>query len=271
MTSKKRVSEEDLRKDINLMVETAKEVLLKNFKGEIKGIYFKGSASKDWNSRIDYVPGISDVDMHVLFKKEKTFKDFSKDIWNVMRLSEKIEKSYLEKNKKPTHTPLLQLLSLNKLMKEENYVPSIKSSVKTIHGKKYEGYNKKKHGEKFKERAKAQILEHEEYLENIRKRGWSKTGKALEKYLHDLSWRLSSSASNFLCAHNYTYEEAWSLNRTGIVKELKKLKFNRLAKEYKDYYNYGWKYFYSGKSSDCRKAIVSGHEALRLMIEKIKK
>lgn len=67
------ISEEKLRKDIDFMVKTAKEVLLKNFGKNIVGIYFKGSASKKWDSHIDYVPELSDVDIHILFKNQKYY------------------------------------------------------------------------------------------------------------------------------------------------------------------------------------------------------
>ena len=37
---------------------------------EIRGVYLKGSSVKAWESPLDYVPEISDVDIHVWFRND---------------------------------------------------------------------------------------------------------------------------------------------------------------------------------------------------------
>ena len=54
-----------LRHEINHMADSFVEVLLDDIPSqEIRGIYLKGSAQKEWDSPVDYVPEISDVDIH---------------------------------------------------------------------------------------------------------------------------------------------------------------------------------------------------------------
>jgi hypothetical protein len=266
------ISEKNLRKDITLMLETVKEVLLKSFGKSIVGIYFKGSANKKWDSLIDYVPELSDIDIHVMFKNQKIYDSFCLDINKVLKLTEQLESLYFKKNKYPSHLPPLQLLSLNKIHSEEDYVPPVQSTVATIYGKEYSlYYNPKKHIIDIKKRSRKQILEHESVLRTIRTKGCYRYGNYLYKYLNELSWRLSSAGPNFLCLNNFTYENAWSLNRTYIVKNLKKLKYMNLAKSYHDYYYYAHRYFITKDSTDLRKAVKNGYTALDLMIKKAKK
>ena len=44
--------------------------------GEIRAIYLKGSAVKAWESPLDYVPEISDVDMHVWFRDDPSWSRY---------------------------------------------------------------------------------------------------------------------------------------------------------------------------------------------------
>ena len=53
------------------MVASIVEALLRQIpSSEVAGIYFKGSAQKRWDSPVDYVPEVSDVDIHVLLRDD---------------------------------------------------------------------------------------------------------------------------------------------------------------------------------------------------------
>jgi hypothetical protein len=265
-------SEGALRKDIELMVQAAKEVLLKTFnKKQILGIYFKGSASKKWDSVIDYVPEVSDIDIHVLMRSQADYDKHFSRIENVIKFSQQIERAYLSKNKKPAHLPLLQVLSLNDMHREKEYVPGLASNVHVIYGKPFHGYTKEEYGRDFQKRGRAQLLEHEPVLAKIRKRGIYKYGKHLRKYIIELSWRLSSSGPNFLNMKGYSFEDAWTLNRTAVVREMRKLGFAKLAKEYHDFYLQSGKHFVAGDSESIRKAVVAGYKATEIMVDEAKK
>lgn len=265
------VSEDRLRKDIDYMLETVKEVLLKNFPKGIVGIYFKGSANKKWSSPIDYVPELSDIDIHVLFKNQKIYDDFCSSIDNVSKFTMQIEQSYFKKNRSSDHLPRLQLLSLNVLHSGKDYAPPLQSTVTTIYGEEFRlCCDKKMCGKGFKKRARKQILEHEPVLRSIRTKGCSRYGKYLSKSLDELSWRLSSAGPNFLGVNNYSYGAAWSLNRTNIVKNFRKLRYTKIAKLYHDYYHYAYRYFATKNTDYLRKAVLSGYTALDLMIKKAK-
>ena len=57
---------EVLRADVEAMAEAWRTVLLEELgAAAIDGLYLKGSAAKRWDSLVDYVPELSDVDLHV--------------------------------------------------------------------------------------------------------------------------------------------------------------------------------------------------------------
>ncbi|MFX0093420.1 MAG: hypothetical protein ACFFBD_16835, partial [Candidatus Hodarchaeota archaeon] len=63
---------EDAKIDVNFSIEVWTELLEKHYDNKIKCAYAKGSALKNWETYVDYVPILSDLDMHILFKEGTT-------------------------------------------------------------------------------------------------------------------------------------------------------------------------------------------------------
>jgi len=62
-----------LKTEAFFMAEAFTEVLLEEIPDpDIVGIYCKGSVLKDWDSPLDYVPELSDVDIHILFHDDSS-------------------------------------------------------------------------------------------------------------------------------------------------------------------------------------------------------
>ena len=59
------------------MAESIVEALLDEIPPEeIRGIYLMGSGQKEWDSPIDYVPEISDVDIHIQFYSDTVWRQY---------------------------------------------------------------------------------------------------------------------------------------------------------------------------------------------------
>ena len=70
-------SQEVLQDEVRCMTESFFEVLLDEIPPrEIRGLYFKGSAQKQWESLLDYVPEVSDVDIHILFSEDDAVQKY---------------------------------------------------------------------------------------------------------------------------------------------------------------------------------------------------
>ncbi|MFW9769230.1 MAG: hypothetical protein ACFFEM_10450, partial [Candidatus Thorarchaeota archaeon] len=59
------------RKDTQCAMEVWSDTLVEVLGSSLESIYSKGSATKPWESHIDYVPTISDVDIHITIKGNK--------------------------------------------------------------------------------------------------------------------------------------------------------------------------------------------------------
>lgn len=99
--------------DIIRALDIWKEILREH--GSVKYAYVHGSALKQWESDIDYVPFISDVDLHIYPEKNIIFDD---DIsWEVPIIYEDgfVEEPYL-------HLPRINIKNIKKLIKIKDMI-----------------------------------------------------------------------------------------------------------------------------------------------------
>jgi hypothetical protein len=261
-------SKELLRKDVNALVDSTNYTLFKYFnKKDIYGIYYKGSSSKQWGSIIDYVPGISDVDIHVQFINDKIFDKVIHNPDVAMKFSEDNEKQFRSISKKIYHMPELQLNSLNNLHHNKDYRSTPSKAVKVLYGRPYPI---NKIAEKtIKKISHDQISELKTYIDKLPNRILDKNSLSMKKFLKDLSWRINPQAANFLVFHDVNYDDAFSMNRTDIVSTLRKVGFKDEAKDFEGFYYYAWKYFLKNKYSDMKNAILCGHKFLDMTVSNV--
>ena len=67
-----------VRRDVDTCIEVWTEILLARYQRNIDYLYAKGSSIKPWDGIIDYVPTLSDVDIHI-----KTVDDFRLFFWEL--------------------------------------------------------------------------------------------------------------------------------------------------------------------------------------------
>ena len=58
---------------------------------EVRGVYIKGSAQKQWESPLNYVPEISDVDMHLWFHGDDTWKTHLGTVSQALEVQRRVE------------------------------------------------------------------------------------------------------------------------------------------------------------------------------------
>ncbi len=100
--------------------------------GEIQGIYLKGSGQKEWDSPVDYVPEISDVDIHIQFYSDESWPRRIGTFAQAVSIQRAVETSYLSKIREPLHLPRPQLMVVNKLMNDIEFIrPGVRSGRST--------------------------------------------------------------------------------------------------------------------------------------------
>ncbi len=250
-------SPETLKEEIQWLTEAFVETLLAKVpESGIEGIYFKGSAQKAWASPLDYVPELSDVDIHVLFSGDGAYERHWGTASRALDIQALVETKYFSKVKQPVHFPRPQLFILNELMQQEDYVSSPSSTVTVLYGKPYP-QSDFKDSERIKRIECKHLLSDEQFLTTLPHLVIDRPSKYLWEALRRLAWRISPIAPRVLHLHGFPTEQVWSANRTTLVARLREQCEEQLARDYLKFYISGWKYFLSDSSdSDAARASV---------------
>ena len=255
-----------LRVEIDAMIASMVEAVLGQVpETELAGIYFKGSAHKRWDSPVDYVPEISDVDVHILFRDEQCVAHRLGTPEAAMAVQKQIEEGYAARITRPIHTPRPQLTVLNHVLQDPDYSPSPAGMVDTLWGEPYPSATYDEQREQAV--ARKRLLLDAAILETLPLRVVDKPGRYLLAVIRDLTWRTGPSGPRLLLLFGTPAAQVWSLNRTEIIQALKELGAGDFARAYRDYYLSAWAYFLSGyaDSTAARNAVGAGITALQIV------
>ena len=258
-----------LQNEIGYRTEAFVEVLLEEIpKSEIEGVYFKGSAQKEWESPLDYVPEISDVDIHILFSNDSSIERYLRSMDKATHIQSKVEERYFSKAPKPVHIPRPQLIILNSLQRDEDYIPSPKSAVTVMYGKDYPEPDYS-NVEKIRFSDCKRLISEEEFISRFPLQIVDRPARYLWEALRTLVWHVSPSGPRVIHILGIPTEKAWGSNRTRIVSLLRETGEHQFAEDYARFYLSGWQYFLS-KYSDTdagRSTVISGIRALNKAVE----
>lgn len=258
-----------LASEVEDMVHAFAEILLQEVpRRDIRGIYLKGSAQKEWESPLDYVPELSDVDIHLLLAEGSPAENQLRAPELALEIQRKIEKQYFLKNPEPLHVPRPQVLLLNQLQGEEDYVPSPRCTVRVVFGEDYPlGDYSDEHSIRTMD---CKRLESEqEYLLELGLNVIDKPFRYIWTAVRMINWHISPSGPRILSLLGVPPEDAWSMNRSKIVKVMEEKKETAVAHDYANYYLHGWEYFLSDFENwgAARSAMSSGISMLRRGVE----
>jgi hypothetical protein len=254
-----------LRDEIQAMVTALAGAVGEVFGEEhVRAVWFKGSAQKEWQSPLDYVPALSDVDVHVRLSDEAA--PSFRDLECALAVQESVERRFAEAMPEPLHMPRPQLNLVNELEQNENYLASPAAIVQTISGARHEPGD---YGDVEQIRALdgAALIDNAREAQNIPNRAIDRPGKYLWDLLRALSWRVSPMGSRVLCVSGMDPEQAWSMNRTRILRALRQQdELADLANAWERYYLSAWGYYLAGHADGAagREAIVSASTCLQL-------
>jgi hypothetical protein len=228
----------------------------------LAGVYAKGSAQKPWDSPLDYVPELSDVDIHILFAEDLAVRRYLGTVEAALRIQARVEALYQAAVAAPTHVPRLQVLVANFLWTEPDYVPSPEHTVTVLHGAPHP--RAELSADAVRRNDTTNMLNHEPYLADLPFSVIDMPDKHIWPLLRGMSWRVSPIASRILSLRGVPYEEAWGVNRTRAVTRLRLLGEDSLAASLTEYYSRGWEYFLSRYTAPAaaRAAILAGTRAL---------
>jgi hypothetical protein len=254
-----------LRAEVAAMVEAIVGALVECVpESEIEGIYFKGSAKKEWDSPIDYVPELSDIDVHVLFAESSDAAGSSVSVEWALDVLARIEAGYAERCPAPIHVPRPQLVRLNDLLTQRDFAGSVPSTVSVLRGRPYPTLPLDD-PQRLRGSDCAQLLEGQQRLDAWPLRVVDKPAHHLRAALHDLVWQVSPVVPRAVHLLGVPAEQAWSENRTHLHARLQDLGECDLADDYAQFYMSGWAAFLSGgrDAASARQTFISGIQVIR--------
>jgi hypothetical protein len=212
---------------------------------DITAIWLTGSVRKRWDSPLDYVPELSDVDVHVRFARPEHWTD-ALDVEAGLVLHAAIEQRYADAVLDPLHTPRVQLVPVHQVEALPNYfgppagtaeslfggAPPVAAAVDPHAASRVDA-------ETLVAMADAEMLAVEPFR-FAELPGWHLFGA-----IRNLNWRVSPAGARALSALGTAYETAWALNRTEALQHLRDAGEHELARSYAGYYEHAWAFFLS--------------------------
>jgi hypothetical protein len=238
-------SQDSLKREINAMASAVVEAICAQVPQQaLYGIYLKGSANRDWDSPVDYVPEISDVDIHVWFREGAIIGAWQDDIEKALFFQENIENGYRARVPSPVHLPRPQIVILNELLQLPDYSPTPPQCITALVGQDYpiKSYDEAHE----RELARQHILESTQILGKLALGIIDKPGPYLQQIIRkELSWRISPTGPRLLVLAGMPAIQAWALNRTQVIEALQKVGRIEIAEAYGNFYLSGWQWFLS--------------------------
>jgi hypothetical protein len=245
------VSKDEIKKvaaDVHACLDAWKSVLHDSIGDRLKCAYAKGSSTKQWDSLIDYVPIISDVDIHFMLSgSEELFPNSADEFADSMAFSKMYETVYQEIHPQYNHIPRSQLLLVDRLKEVVEYVPPRAQDVHILIGKFDQPPPPSP--SRIRQIDLQNLLSLDAFLERIPNRVMDRTGLDFWAIIREMTWRVSPSPVRLLTQTNRDPLEVWSWNRTRIVMELLKSGENEIADHYSGFYSTGWTLYHSGFAS----------------------
>lgn len=264
---------EKARVDVRLSLQIWTEVLEEMLGSKIAYVYAKGSAIKPWNSPIDYVPGLSDLDIHIMLKEGASMFPLGDDaFFGAMQIPLRFEELFLDRGKGYLHVPRAQLILLNDLVKDPPlYVPPRSRDVLAMIG--YFLELDQFSPESIREIDYKNILELESFLESLPMSLVDRIGLDWWVLIRRMCWRVSPTPVRLLTQILDDPQEVWSWNRTRVCKELEVQGLSQISMDYKAYYMAGWRLFLSEfqDSEAFRDTVMYGYKVLKVSLDAAKK
>jgi hypothetical protein len=238
----------EYRSEVNAMKAAYLETILEVIpRVALRDVFFKGSAFKAWDDLVDYVPELSDVDIHVWFQDDDGFEKAFPTLEAALEFSAKAEARFFATCPKPLHVPRVQLIALNELLRYEAFVSNPAGSPHSHFGSEYpSGQNPDP--DVIRATDLQNLIEQVEQRSSVirSERMIDKHGKHLRFILRDLSWRVGPLASRAMSLLGSSCEEAWGgHNRSSLLLKLEAHGQNDLVSSIRGFYEAAWTYFLS--------------------------
>ncbi len=252
------------RHDIRMCVQAWIEILRDELGERIDYVFSKGSSMKNWDSPIDYVPILSDVDIHILLKDDADFFSECEERFEAaMRLSQCFEDRFFELEPEPLHFPRSQLIHVNRYKNEDWFIIPRAEDVQPLIG--HPQKEQLPSVDTIRQIDLKNLVELEEYLQWLPMGAMDRAGFDFWSLIRQMLWRVSPSPIRVITQTHDNAYEVWNWNRTKISAYLLEMDLEEIERFYKEFYMAGWRLFISGFASrvEFRNVVNNGYYLLK--------
>jgi len=251
------------KEDVLCAVDIWGSVLDETFGPRLEYAYAKGSALKKWDSLVDYVPVLSDLDMHIMLTDSSDmFPDDAQGFSISIDVGRKFEDQFSAIRPSHLHIPRAQVVHLNPTLDDDTFIIPQARDVHAMVGQPKDG--RVPTDEETRNNDLKQLRSISDYLKDLPRQAVDRIGLDFWSMLRRISWRVSPSPIRVLTQTSEKPLEVWSWNRTRVLKELKEQNYDSIANSYLKYYKTGWDLFFSGFSDygKLREIVIHGYDVL---------
>jgi hypothetical protein len=258
-----------LRNESDAMLASIVDELRENLGDELLGVYAHGSSTKAWDSPVDYVPELSDVDVHVLLRDPALL---GADLERTLQVQAGYERRFAERISTPLHYPRPQVIVINESLEDPGWFSPPPGMTKTLFGRRGDLVRPQPGpGDVFRaDLANLTAPALPAYIASLPAHVIDRPARYLWQVLRDLSWRVGPVGPRVLTLAGADYHHAWGGNRTNVLQRLEEARERELAEAYSAFYVHGWRYFLSTHtdSTAARDALRAAVRVLEIGIER---
>lgn len=233
----------EARRDVDAAITVWREVIEERLGDRIMYAVLKGSATKPWETPADYVPVISDLDIHIGTKGgQPLFPPSREGFLYSLDTARIIEERFLELCPRHLHIPRPQVV----VMKEDHrdWFPETIDEVVPLYGET--PLKPPESVEHLRARDLAELQSLGPLLDRLPEQVIDRIDLEYYRVLRMLCYVVSPSPVRVLSQRHPDPKHLWTLNRTYVIQELIEYSYDELASNYRDYYEAGWKAFHGG-------------------------
>jgi hypothetical protein len=259
-----------LRDECEGMLDAIVDEVIANLgQAAIVGIYSHGSSTKPWDSPVDYVPELSDVDVHILLREPERLEG---DLKRALAIQAGYERRFAARCPHPFHFPRPQIQVINGQLGSPDWFSPPPGLAKTLFGIESEQVRPPPTQDRVQKADLAHLVDPAipELLGRLPMWLIDRPGRYLWQALRDFGWRVGPTASRVLTVDGADYEAAWGGNRTRIIQTLVEVGEDELAEAYAGFYLRGWDYFRSEHldAASAREAMTHAVRVLEIGTER---
>lgn len=237
----------------------------------LRDVFFKGSAFKAWDDLVDYVPELSDVDIHVWFEDDDGFDKTFPTLEATLEFSAKAEARFFAACPKPLHVPRVQLIALNWLLTYESFVSNPAGNPHSHFGLQYPNAQTMD-PDVIRATDSQNLIEQAEQISSVIRpeRMVDKHSKDFRSILCDLGERIGPLPSRVISVLGASFEDAWGgHNRSNLLRMLEAQGQHDLVSSIRGFYWNSWTYFLSQDrdGNAARTAIRHAVKALEMGVQ----